>query len=197
MTIIITCGSLGEKDFSALPESSQKAMAQKAANHLFNNVLDSKVLAHYTAKPLAAWVKAETKPGKGKDAKPVLPTDVAIKAQRKALFDAVSDEDKATQKALFAEETYASLLDGTFITKAGGKKKTPREAMVETVTMELLTAEAKARSVKLPTGEALATMIDRFGTKKAETIEAMVNERLAALEALATSTDNALDDIFS
>lgn len=192
MTIIIACGAT-QVDFDTLPEASRQYLAQKAANHLFANVLDSKVAGKIEASALEAYNqhKAADAPAWGKLAE----TD--RKARVTAMKSTYSDESLATMKAALAAETLQSLRDGTMATRASAVRKSPEAKIREEIIMGYIragaeSAKAKGRTVKIPTGAELTAMMEKVAQAKAADIEKELKVRLART----TKAAEGLDDLF-
>lgn len=193
MTIIITCGT-AQVDFDALPEASRRYLAQKAANHLFANVLDSKVAGAIEVKAREAYDA-----GKG-------PDDVVWSklsdSNRKAMIadakDTYSEEALAKLKADYATETLTALKDGTMATRATASRKSPEDKIREDIIMGMIRVGAEAaksagKTVKIPTGTELADLMAKVAERKADEIAKELKARLAR----GAKAADGLDDLFA
>lgn len=179
MAITIACGTFGHLDFSALPEASQKFLAQKAANHQFANVLDAK---------LAARAESEARKAHGDGF-----SDLSDEDRKTKIAAVATDAWKASTRATMAAEFIEALKSGTIAVRASAVRLSPEERTRAAVTREWLLAALKAAKHTPPEAkDALQAMLDKYAAKHSAKIEAEVKRRL---KASATPTEGDLDGI--
>lgn len=192
MTITITCGTT-QVDFDALPEASRKYLAQKAANHLFANVLDSQVTGHMETLAREAYDE-----GKGDGPAWSKLTDADRKARTADIRASYSDDDVAALKTKFVDKTLAALRDGTMATRTTASRKSPEDKIREDIIMGFIrvgaeAAKAAGKTVKIPTGAELTDLMAKVADRKADEIAKELKARLAR----GAKAADGLDDLFT
>lgn len=90
---------------------------------------------------------------------------------------------------------FDNILAGTVGTRGpAGPKASPIEKVMHAVALERIRAKAKAKSIKLPKGEALAELVAKYIAKSEADIRAEAEHRIASVGATSTDLDDLLND---
>ena len=161
-----------EAEFHSLPESTQQALAQQGFNHKMQNEVAAKISADAN-KQAVINVKARLGDKATKDELASL-----VPVERKALLEALSDDDRAAITAQYQSDLWAKMLAGTLGTVERARKGDPFDAEGDKIAfgevVEILRANKLWTERKHPSRDAEISF-----AKGPRTVASLVEQRLA------------------
>jgi hypothetical protein len=170
MSNILSFGDNITRDFRALPEVSQHALALRGFAHLLGNEQASRVVSKIRSAVAAASPK-------GSDGKP-RKTESVTKDEVKA-FRETNGETIAQWERECRAEALRDLDEGKLGTRVAGPRLDPVEAEIAKLARAAVITTLKAHNLKVPKGDETITFLPGTPQEHTRTMAQMISNKIA------------------